>query len=198
MERMTTASASTVGRRSPARSWTLRSQMTHSGAGGWREEGCPLLSHLNLGILNTNAEPTGLCRTLSVAVPQGFSFLSLGASGCRRAVPPALPPERGEKSWPKHLSLQLKAAGHSDCDLLFTLRLELSSCISEARVCNKRCCAHPPSVSGGLKGGGFLHGKKKKFFPLKPLCCQGLLSYLHKNCPSCTPFSSGNVLYQKQ
>lgn len=193
---MTTASASTVGRRSPARSWTLRSQTTHSGAGEWREEGCSLLSHLDLGMLNINAEPTGLCGTLGIAAPQGFSSLSLGASGCRRAVPPALPPERGEENWPKPLSLQLKVTGHSGCDLPFTLTLELSSCISEARVCNKRCCAHPASVSECLKGGGFLH--EKKFFPLNPLCCQGLLSYLYRNSPSCAPFSSGNVLYQKQ
>lgn len=82
--------------------------MTHSGAGGWREERCPLLSHLNLGMSQKAAEPKrhmGLCRTLGIAAPQGFSSLSLRASGCRRAVPRALPPERWEESWPKRLSL---------------------------------------------------------------------------------------------
>lgn len=180
---MTMASASTVGRRSPARSWTLRSQRTHSGAGGRRDVLCSPTWIWGCWTRKAHGavQDLGHCCSPGLLFPlpgclwvqegSALSFASRKGGGELAQVP--LSAAKGDRApwwlWP-----------------FFHPHMELSSCISETRVCNQRCCDYPASISGGLKGGGFLH-EKKKFFPLNPQCCQELLSCLYRNCPSCTP-----------
>lgn len=186
---MTTASASTVGRRSPARSWTPRSQMTHGGAGGWREEGCPLISHLNPGMSQKAAGSkwhTGLRRTLGVAAPQGFSSLSLGASGCRRAVPRALTPERGRTAGPSASLCSWRWQGTVVVTFLSPSRLNSAAASLRHGFATRDAVLTLPASQDASRERDFCMKKKK--FSLNPLCCQGLLSYLYRNCPSCTPF----------
>lgn len=142
-ERMTTATASNVGRRPPP-----QEPKCTGGAGGGGEEGCPLLSHLNSGLSQKAAKPKqhmgcggGLC-CLSV-------FLFPRSAGClwvQQDMTRVLPPERGEESWPEvplspEVPLQLRVASQRGCSLLFTLTLEINSCISETWVYGDRCCA---------------------------------------------------------
>lgn len=95
-ERMTTATASSVGRRPPP-------QEPKCTRWCWGRRACPLLSHLDPGLSQKAAKPkqhtgcgAGLC------CPSAFLFP--GSAGClwvQQDMTRVLPPERGEESWPE-------------------------------------------------------------------------------------------------
>lgn len=163
MERMTAAAAGSAGWRphqaeaAPSLVRTPRSHNTAGGAGGGREEGCPLLSHPNLGMLQKAAQPEwhmerGAARDTGLCCSPVFLFpCPLGASECRRALPRALPPGSGEESWPEAplspaVPLPLKVSDQGD-QSAFPSTLGINSRISEAPFCGEKCCAHSASFS---------------------------------------------------
>lgn len=85
--------------------------MTHGGAGRGRKEGCPLLSHLNLGMLNPSG--TGAVQDLGYCCSPGFLSPLPGCLWGQEGSTPSFASRKGEESWPQGLSLQLKAAQHS-------------------------------------------------------------------------------------
>lgn len=182
---MTMASASTVGRRSPARSWTLRSQRTHSGAGGRRDVLCSPTWIWGCWTQKAHGavQDLGHCCSPGLLFPlpgclwvqegSALSFASRKGGGELAQVP--LSAAKGDRApwwlWPS-----------------FHPHMELSSCISETRVCNQRCCDYPASISGGLKGGGFLHEKKNSSLWIPSAVRSYLAAYTETAHPALLPF----------
>lgn len=183
---------------SPAR--TPGSQDTPGGAWGRREERCLPLSHLNLGTSQKAANPehhkghraaqdAGLCCSPVFLFPRPH-----GAPGCRRELPRASPPVRGEEGRPEEPAWRAALASWrwqaKEAATILSPSCLKSTAASPRHgfVARDAVLALPASQEARRKGDFCV----KKVFPLNPyllLCWQGLLCYLYRNCPSCAPFS---------